>query len=63
MIVVIACIFGACTFLYIFLVGLTIMGSYFKVLGGREACNMFNPITGVMTGVLATVVQNNYTGR
>jgi sodium-dependent phosphate cotransporter len=58
--VVIACIFGAFLFLYIFLVGLTIMGDAFKVLGGRGAGSMFtaveNPVAGVMTGVLATVL-------
>jgi len=46
--------------LYIFLVGLSLMGSSFKVLGGRGASSMFtavdNPISGLMTGVLATVL-------
>eukprot|EP00929_Paragymnodinium_shiwhaense_P020682 TRINITY_DN136_c0_g1_i6.p1 TRINITY_DN136_c0_g1~~TRINITY_DN136_c0_g1_i6.p1 ORF type:complete len:625 (+),score=153.57 TRINITY_DN136_c0_g1_i6:76-1950(+) len=51
---------GALLALYVFLVGLSLMGSSFKVLGGRGASSMFssieNPIAGLMTGVLATVL-------
>merc|ERR1719399_785017 len=52
--------------LYVFLVGLTLMGSAFKVLGGKGAGNLFsaanNPIAGLMTGVLSTVpVQSSST--
>jgi sodium-dependent phosphate cotransporter len=58
--VIILCIIGAFAALYIFLVGLSLMGTSFKVLGGRGAGNMYsavdNPISGVMTGVLSTVL-------
>jgi len=51
---------GALISLYVFLVGLSLMGSAFKVLGGRGASSMFsavdNPVSGLMTGVLATVM-------
>jgi len=46
--------------LYIFLVGLGLLGDSFKCLGGRGAGNMFtavdNPVAGLMVGVLATVL-------
>jgi len=46
--------------LFIFLVGLSLMGEAFKVLGGKGASETFkainDPIAGVMTGVLATVL-------
>lgn len=55
-----AAIFGALLSLYIFLIGLSLLGSSFKVLGGRGAGNMFgaidNPIAGIMIGILATVL-------
>jgi sodium-dependent phosphate cotransporter len=58
--VVIACVFGALTFLYIFLVGINVMASSVTVLGGRGAGAMYgmvdNPITGLMAGVLSTVL-------
>jgi len=51
------CIFAS---LYMFLVGLQLMGDAFKCLGGRGAGSLFtavqNPIMGLMTGVLATVM-------
>jgi len=51
---------GALVSLYVFLVGLSLMGSAFQVLGGRGASSMFsyvdNPVSGLMTGVLATVL-------
>mmetsp|Transcript_49696 Transcript_49696/g.138011 ORF Transcript_49696/g.138011 Transcript_49696/m.138011 type:complete len:608 (+) Transcript_49696:73-1896(+) len=50
----------ACFFLYVFLVGLALLGDAFKCLGGRSAGNLFgaisNPIAGLMTGILATVL-------
>ena len=53
-------IFGIFAFLYIFLIGLGLMGDAFKCLGGRGAGSMFtgvnNPIAGLMVGVLATVL-------
>jgi sodium-dependent phosphate cotransporter len=58
--IIILCIFGAVLSTYIFLVGLGLMGTAFKVLGGRGAGNMYsavnNPISGLMTGVLSTVL-------
>merc|ERR1719188_1406007 len=46
--------------LFVFLVGLSLMGNAFKVLGGRGASSMFqgvdNPVSGLMVGVLATVM-------
>merc|ERR1719456_901739 len=58
--VFIACVFGALCCLYIFLVGLGLMGTAFKVLGGKGAGNMYdaveNPIGGLMTGILSTVL-------
>jgi len=57
---VVASVFGVLFCLYMFLCGLSLMGSGFKVIGGRGASNMFsavdNPIVGVMTGVLSTVL-------
>jgi len=54
------CTLGALLCLYIFLVGLSLMGGSFKVLGGRGASSLFsavdNPISGLMTGILATVL-------
>jgi len=51
---------GVLLALYAFLVGLTLMGSAFQVLGGKGAGNLFNaannPIAGLMTGVLSTVL-------
>jgi sodium-dependent phosphate cotransporter len=57
---------AALFFFWVFLTGLTLMGSAFKVLGGAGAANLFaainNPISGVMIGVLATVfVQSSST--
>lgn len=57
---VIAGIFGIIASLYLFLVGLALMGDAFKCLGGRGASSMFtsvnNPIAGLMVGILATVL-------
>merc|ERR1719343_1057482 len=57
---IVLCIVGSLVALYIFLVGLSLMGTSFKVLGGRGAGNMYsavdNPVSGVMTGVLSTVL-------
>merc|ERR1712232_528708 len=57
---VVASVFGVLFCLYMFLCGLSLMGSGFKVIGGRGASNMFSavddPIVGVMTGVLSTVL-------
>eukprot|EP00928_Gymnodinium_smaydae_P068022 TRINITY_DN5106_c0_g3_i1.p1 TRINITY_DN5106_c0_g3~~TRINITY_DN5106_c0_g3_i1.p1 ORF type:complete len:614 (+),score=89.32 TRINITY_DN5106_c0_g3_i1:60-1901(+) len=57
---IIGCVVGALFFLYMFLVGLSIMGGAFKILGGRGAGNMYtaveNPIVGLMTGVVSTVL-------
>jgi len=54
------CASSALACMYIFLCGLSLMGSAFKVLGGRGASGMFsavdNPVSGVMTGILATVL-------
>ena len=51
---------GALACLYLFLVGLQLMGDSFKCLGGKGAGAMFsavdNPIAGLMTGVLGTVM-------
>ena len=51
---------GVIGFLYLFLIGLGLMGDAFKCLGGRGAGNMFtgvdNPIAGLMVGILATVM-------
>jgi sodium-dependent phosphate cotransporter len=56
----IALVFGALFALYVFLVGLTLMGDAFKVLGGKDAGRLFdvadNPIAGLMTGILSTVL-------
>jgi sodium-dependent phosphate cotransporter len=52
--------FLALVFLYLFLFGLSLMGTSFKVLGGKSAGNLFtsidNPIAGLMVGILATVL-------
>ena len=46
--------------LYLFIFGLDLMGTSFKVLGGTQAGDLFsavsNPIAGLMVGVLATVL-------
>jgi sodium-dependent phosphate cotransporter len=57
---------AALFFFWVFLTGLTLMGSAFKILGGSGAADLFkainNPISGVMIGVLATVfVQSSST--
>jgi len=59
-------IVAALFFFWVFLTGLTLMGSAFKILGGAGAAILFaainNPISGVMIGVLATVfVQSSST--
>jgi len=58
--VIILCIFGFLVGLYIFLLGLQLLGDSFKCLGGRGAGSMFtainDPIAGLMTGILATVM-------
>jgi sodium-dependent phosphate cotransporter len=47
-------------FLYFFLVGLSLLGTAAKVLGGCTAGSLFgddtNPVAGVMVGILATVL-------
>lgn len=46
--------------LWVFLFGLGLMGTAFKVLGGKSAGEMFNgisnPVAGLMVGILATVL-------
>eukprot|EP00416_Gambierdiscus_australes_P012304 CAMPEP_0171147984 /NCGR_PEP_ID=MMETSP0766_2-20121228/148339_1 /TAXON_ID=439317 /ORGANISM="Gambierdiscus australes, Strain CAWD 149" /LENGTH=586 /DNA_ID=CAMNT_0011611893 /DNA_START=56 /DNA_END=1816 /DNA_ORIENTATION=- len=58
--VIILCIFGFLVGLYIFLLGLQLLGDSFKCLGGKGAGSMFtainDPIAGLMTGILATVM-------
>jgi len=53
-------ILGALACLYVFLVGLQLLGDAFKCLGGKGAGGMFsaieNPIAGLMTGILGTVL-------
>jgi len=50
----------AISLLYGFLFGLDLMGSSFKVLGGKSAGALFtsinNPVAGLMVGILATVL-------
>lgn len=57
---VILLILGFLTALYLFLVGLKLMGEAFKTLGGCEAGVLFdfvnNPIAGLMVGILSTVL-------
>jgi len=54
------CFLGFLASLYLFLVGLQLLGDSFKCLGGRGAGSMFsaieNPIAGLMTGILSTVM-------
>ncbi|KAG7347074.1 sodium-dependent phosphate pump NptA [Nitzschia inconspicua] len=49
-----------CFFLYFFLVGLELLGSGAKVMGGCAAGSLFgdetNPVAGLMVGILATVL-------
>ncbi|CAE7397416.1 SLC34A1, partial [Symbiodinium sp. CCMP2456] len=56
----IAKIIGVLASIYFFLMGLDMMGSSFLVLGGKGAGDLFtivdNPITGLMVGILATVL-------
>jgi len=58
--VIIAYILGLIMSLYVFLVGLELLGDSFKCLGGKGAGSMFtaisNPVAGLMTGILATVM-------
>ena len=46
--------------LWVFLLTLSVMGTGFKLLGGKDSARMFdvvdNPISGVMIGILATVL-------
>ena len=46
--------------MWLFLVCLGLMGTGFKLLGGKDSAKMFdvvdNPISGVMIGILATVL-------
>jgi len=53
-------VIGVFASLYVFLIGLGLMGDGFKCVGGRGAANMFagvsNPIAGLMVGILATVM-------
>mmetsp|Transcript_62796 Transcript_62796/g.140114 ORF Transcript_62796/g.140114 Transcript_62796/m.140114 type:complete len:557 (+) Transcript_62796:70-1740(+) len=53
-------IVGVLASIYFFLMGLDMMGSSFLVLGGKGAGELFtitdNPITGLMVGILATVL-------
>ena len=56
----VAKIIGVLASIYFFLMGLDMMGSSFLVLGGKGAGDLFtivdNPITGLMVGILATVL-------
>jgi len=56
----VGCVLGAIFCLLVFLTGLSLMGTAFKVLGGKGAGGMFtavdNPISGLMTGILSTVL-------
>lgn len=54
---------GLLVFLYFFIVSLDLMSNGFRVLGGKEASQFLsspyvleNPVTGLMIGVLVTVV-------
>eukprot|EP00439_Symbiodinium_sp_Y106_P027013 s3579_g3.t1 len=53
-------IIGVLVSIYMFLMGLDMMGSSFLVLGGKGAGDLFtivdNPVTGLMVGILATVL-------
>lgn len=53
-------LFLVCFFLYFFLLGLNLLGSAAKVLGGCTAGALFgddtNPVAGVMVGILCTVL-------
>ena len=53
-------VLGIFVSLYVFLIGLGLMGDAFKCMGGRGASGMFtgvkNPLAGLMVGVLATVL-------
>ena len=46
--------------IWVFLLVLSVMGTGFKILGGKDSAKMFdvvdNPISGVMIGILATVL-------
>ena len=46
--------------LWVYLLTLSVMGSGFKLLGGKSSAKMFdfvnNPISGLMIGILATVL-------
>jgi len=57
---VLLCVCGLIASLYVFLLGLELLGDAFKCLGGRGAGSMFtaieNPIAGLMVGILATVL-------
>jgi len=57
---VIGGVFAAFASMYVFLVGLQLLGDAFKCLGGKGAGSMFsaisNPIAGLMVGILATVL-------
>lgn len=59
-------LFGVWGLIWLFLVCLGLMGTGFKLLGGKDAARMFdvvdNPISGLMIGILATVfVQSSST--
>lgn len=51
---------GVFYFVWVFLLVLSIMGTGFKLLGGKDSAKMFdiadNPISGLMIGILATVL-------
>eukprot|EP00558_Chaetoceros_sp_UNC1202_P006189 CAMPEP_0197237678 /NCGR_PEP_ID=MMETSP1429-20130617/4443_1 /TAXON_ID=49237 /ORGANISM="Chaetoceros sp., Strain UNC1202" /LENGTH=597 /DNA_ID=CAMNT_0042696721 /DNA_START=36 /DNA_END=1832 /DNA_ORIENTATION=+ len=53
-------IFMVCFFLYFFLLGLNLLGTAAKVLGGCTAGALFgddaNPVAGIMVGILCTVL-------
>lgn len=53
-------IIGVLASIYMFLMGLDMMGSSFLVLGGKGAGDLFtivdNPVTGLMVGIIATVL-------
>ena len=58
--ITIAKVIGVLASIYFFLMGLDMMGSSFLVLGGKGAGDLFtivdNPVTGLMVGILATVL-------
>mmetsp|Transcript_14838 Transcript_14838/g.35944 ORF Transcript_14838/g.35944 Transcript_14838/m.35944 type:complete len:155 (+) Transcript_14838:1490-1954(+) len=60
-------LFGCLFFLYFFLLGLNLLGSGAKVMGGCAAGALFgddmNPIAGLMVGIVATVLLQSSSTR